>query len=202
VSDPVIDACLAAHRRVIATASAIDDATARRPSALPGWSVGHVLTHIARNADGLTRRLGGVLRGEDIPRYPEGMAGRDRDIELGAGRPAAELAADVADSAHRLEEIWSRLAEAGWPNDHFLGNDNFPPSGSPLRRLREVEVHHVDLGLGYTPADWPDLYLDWELPKALERLPERLDPADRRRLLAYLIGRAELPKDLALGDWM
>ena len=28
----------------------------------------------------------------------------------------------------------------------------------PWARLREVEVHHVDLGAGYTPADWSDAF--------------------------------------------
>ena len=28
----------------------------------------------------------------------------------------------------------------------------------PWARLREVEVHHVDLGTGYTPADWSDAF--------------------------------------------
>ena len=33
-----------------------------RPSLLPGWTVGHVLTHLARNADSMTRVL--VAAGE------------------------------------------------------------------------------------------------------------------------------------------
>jgi maleylpyruvate isomerase len=200
--DAAIAACVAAHRRVIATAEGIDDDTARRPSRLPDWTVGHVLTHIARNADGHALRLDGALRGEDLPRYPGGEQERNSQIELGSGRYARELAADVADSALRLEEVWSRSARAGWPNSHFLGTDKFPTSGSPLRRLREVEVHHVDLGLGYEPADWSDLYTDWELRHSLKRLPERLAPADARRLLAWLTGRAALPADLTLDPWM
>ena len=28
----------------------------------------------------------------------------------------------------------------------------------PWSRLREVEVHHVDLGRGYTPEDWSDAF--------------------------------------------
>lgn len=198
-----IEACHAAHARVIATAATVDDATARQPSRLPGWTVGHVLTHIARNADGHINRLEGALRGEDVPRYPGGMPERDRDIEAGAARPAGELAADVTESAHRLEALWTRCVEAGWPNSHFLGHDHFPTPGSPLRRLREVEMHHVDLGLGYELADWPDLYVDWELAQALSRLPQRIqNPADTRRLLAALTGRGDWPRDLKLGPWM
>lgn len=126
----------------------------------------------------------------------------DREIEEGAGRPARELIADLADSAQRLEDVWERCAAAGWPHPDFHGDDHWPPSGSPLRRLREVEVHHVDLGLGYEPADWPDLYVTWELPNALRRLPDRLSAPDSRHLLAWLTGRADLPTDLNPGPWM
>jgi maleylpyruvate isomerase len=198
-----IEACRAAHERIIATAAAVDEATARQPSRLPDWTVGHVLTHIARNADGHTHRLEGALRGADVPRYSGGMPVRDKEIEAGAGRPAAELTADIAESARRLEDTWQRSVDAGWPNAGFLGDDKFPTPGSPLRRLREVEMHHVDLGLGYEPTDWPDFYVDWELPHALSRLPQRIrNPHDARRLLAWLTGRADRPADLELGPWM
>jgi len=30
----------------------------------------------------------------------------------------------------------------------------------PFRRWREVEVHLVDLGIGLTPADWPQELVD------------------------------------------
>jgi maleylpyruvate isomerase len=85
----LLDACRETHERLIATASKIDDATARRPSRLPGWNVGHVLTHIARNADGHYRRVQAALRGESAARYPGGKEQREREIEEGAGRPAA-----------------------------------------------------------------------------------------------------------------
>jgi maleylpyruvate isomerase len=106
-------------------------------------------------------------------------------------------------SVQRLEDVWSRSAIAGWPNRHLLADDQWPTDASPLRRLREVEVHHVDLGLGYTHEDWPEEYVRWELPLALERLPQRLrGPADRRRFLAWLIGRADQLGDLELDPWM
>lgn len=64
-------------------------------------------------------------------------------------------------------------------------------------------MHHVDLGLGYEPTDWPDLYVNWELAQALSRLPQRLsNSADTRRLLAGLTGRGDWPAKLELGPWM
>ena len=197
-----MEVCRAAHQRFIASVHDLDDETARRPSLLPGWSIGHVLTHLARNADGHARRLEGALRGEDIARYPGGMSQRERDIEDGASRPARDLAEDVASSAQRLEDVWVRCQAAGWPGRHLLGTDRWPTTSSPLRRLREVEVHHVDLGLGYRPADWPEAYVVWELPLVLAELPERLRrPEDTHQLLAWLIGRAETPEGLELDPW-
>src|SRR5579862_7450093 len=191
--DPVVAIGLnrAAHRRLLDTVVTIDDEAVGLPSRLPGWTIGHVLTHIARNADGHTRRLEGALNGIEVPRYPGGPAERDRDIHAGAARTARELYEDVDESAKRLEATWERSAAAGWPNAQLLATDRYPTTGSPVRRLREVEVHHVDLGLGYDVTDWPKEYVEWELPRALERLPRRLaDDKDAHRLLGWLTGRS------------
>ena len=75
------------------------DADVAEQSLLPDWTRGHVLTHIARNAEGITRTLDGALRGQAVPRYPLGQAGRTADIEAGAGRNVAELIVDVRDTA-------------------------------------------------------------------------------------------------------
>ncbi|MDT4974596.1 MAG: maleylpyruvate isomerase, partial [Pseudonocardiales bacterium] len=74
------------------------DDEVRAPSLLPGWTRGHVLAHLARNADGISRTLSGALRGERVPRYPGGPAGRAADIEAGSTRGFVELAADVRES--------------------------------------------------------------------------------------------------------
>lgn len=197
-----IELCRAAHQRVIAAAGELKDETARRPSLLPGWSVGHVLTHLARNADGHARRLEAALGGEEIARYPGGLAEREKDIEAGATRPAQELAADVAGSAARLEDVWARSEGAGWPHRHLLAGDRWTTPESPWWRLREVEVHHVDLGLGYGPEDWPEEYVRWELPRVLSSLPDRIqDPHDAGRLITWLIGRRDDPGPIRFEPW-
>lgn len=198
-----IPLCTDAHRRLLGTVATITDDDVRRPSLLPGWTVGHVVTHLSRNADGHVRRLAGALEGHEVSRYPGGMEQRDRDIDTGASRPAAVLLQELRESSEQLEAMWQRSEAAGWPHAELLAGDNFPTTASPLRRLREVEVHNVDLAMGYGPDDWPDAYVEWELPRVLEGLPRRLQGSgDAKPLLAWLIGRASSPERLDLGPWM
>ena len=194
--------CQAAHARLLASAGGLADGQVRAPSRLPGWSVGHVLSHLARNADGHARRLEAALAGADLPRYPGGSSQRAADIAAGAGLRAAELAADLARTARRLEDVWASSAAAGWPHAELRGHDSWPATASPSRRLREVEVHHADLGLGYEPADWPEEYTEWELPMLLATVPRRLPgPGDRRDLLAWLMGRRPDLPPVRLDPW-
>ena len=135
----------------------------RGASLLAGWTRGHVLTHIARNADGITRTLTGALRGEDVPRYPNGMAGRDADIEAGAGRPAADLVEDVRTSARRLDAAFAEIFAAG-PQMLSRPADKSTPARWVGARWREVEIHRVDLAAGHLPQDWPPAFVAHELP--------------------------------------
>jgi hypothetical protein len=61
-----IDVALAteSHARLLAALAPLTDDGARRRSRLPGWTVGHVLTHLARNADSHLRMLEAARRGE------------------------------------------------------------------------------------------------------------------------------------------
>lgn len=191
--------CRFSQERLLSDLQGLDDSEARRPSRLPGWTVGHVITHLARNADAHAHRLAGALRGEDVPRYPGGPAQREREIAEGADRPARELLVDLASSQERLEEVFTRCAAAGWPGGDLFGADDYPATACPAHRLREVEVHHVDLGIGYEPRDWPAEYVSWDLPWFLRTVAGRLQsPEDRAALLAWLVGRAPLSAGLAL----
>ena len=191
-----------AQQRLMGSLAGLGDDDVRAPSLLPGWTVGHVLTHLARNADGLGRRMAGALEGRDVPKYPGGAAQREEEIESGAGRPAQEIISDLEASQVRLEEVLRRYAEAGFPNGHFLGGEHYGVVECPAHRLREVEMHHADLGLGYGPSDWPEEYVAWDLPVLLATVPERLGSADDRRMfLAWLAGRGPLDTAPALAPW-
>ena len=58
-------------------------------------TVGHVLTHLARNADSMVLVLDATERGEVVERFPGGMPTRNADIDAGAARPAHEQVADM-----------------------------------------------------------------------------------------------------------
>jgi maleylpyruvate isomerase len=114
--DQAIRLCRTAHARLRATAERISEEQVRSPSRLPGWTIAHVLTHLARNADGHVRRLEGALRGENAPRYPGGSAQRIDEINEGALRPAADIVAGLDTSQRRLELVWDHSVAAGWPH--------------------------------------------------------------------------------------
>jgi maleylpyruvate isomerase len=55
-----------------------------------------------------------------------------------------------------------------WPVQlQILGSTPFPAGQLLTRRLVEVELHHCDLGLGYTPSDWPATFTTMDLPEPM-----------------------------------
>lgn len=182
----------------------LTDTEARRPSLLPGWTIGHVLTHIARNADGMRAMIEGAAVGEVRPQYPGGAEQRNDDIAAGADRPARELIADVRTAGSAFLEACSALPAEGWAGVGESFGGRVALVDVPWRRLREVSIHHVDLGLGYTWNDLPAAFVRAELraqtmqwasrkPMGLTALPaEALAVPDPLRL-AWLLGRAEIP---------
>ena len=164
-----------ATSRVVTAAAALDDAAMRAPSRLPGWSRGHVLTHLARNADGLANLLRWARTGTETPMYASAQA-RDADIEAGAGRPAAELTADLAASAAPFAAQAADLPGDAWTAQvRLLRGPALPARRVPAIRLFELEIHHVDLGTGYGPGDWPADFVAASLPWVAGVFAERED---------------------------
>ena len=142
-----------ATQRLLGTARILTDPELPVPSMLPGWTRGHVLAHLARNADGMRNVLVGVRTGQDRPAYASAEA-REAAIEQDAGRRATEHAADLADSAMALRTVARQLPDEGWqvPVRMLEEADFFPAAELLTRRLVEVELHHCDLAAGYGPA--------------------------------------------------
>jgi maleylpyruvate isomerase len=191
----------AAHRRLIEDIANLTDEQARSASLLPDWTIGHVLAHIARNGDSFTRMMSAALEGEVVSQYDGGQERRSADIEAGAVRPASELVADVTDSATRLEAVWDSMTPQAWAGHGVnAAGATWSCEAMPFHRWREVIVHHVDAGLGFTAGYWPSDYVERELAISLRLLPERLDAGGQRAMLAWLLGRGEQPS-LSLAPW-
>ncbi|POM23176.1 mycothiol-dependent maleylpyruvate isomerase [Actinomadura rubteroloni] len=140
----------AAHSGALASASP------GRPTALPGWTIGHLLTHVARNADALTNLAAWAATGVETPMYPGGADQRLADIDSGAGRPAGDLLHDVADSTARLRDGLAALPREAWRRTvRTAQGRNVPAALIPWLRIREVWIHAVDLGTGVRFADLP-----------------------------------------------
>lgn len=190
------EGCRQSHEALLGTIAGLTDEQARSPSLLPGWSIGHVLSHLASNADSVVRRLEAAREGRVVDQYPGGGEGRRREIELGAGRPAGELVEDIRHSAALADAVVIAYPEDAWdrPTRHVSGREE-PAWAVVFARWREVEVHHVDLGLGYSPKDWPAELVGHWLPSTVEGLTRR---ADAHELWAWLMGRSPAPE---LGPW-
>jgi maleylpyruvate isomerase len=152
-----------ATERLLRTVDGWTDEHVRQASLLPGWSRGHVLTHIARNADALRMLLEGAHTGEPRMLYAT-VEERDAAIERGAGDPMADLRADLARSATAFRAAAVAHPTHAWEVPvRFWSGEPFPASGTLVRRLVEVELHHTDLGAGYGPSDWPADFAAMEL---------------------------------------
>jgi maleylpyruvate isomerase len=139
----------------------LTDDQVRQPSLLPGWTRGHVLTHIARNADALVNLVTWAATGVETPMYPS-RDHRAADIEAGAGRSADELVADVHQTSDRLLAELDRAPDEAWHRRVRFGSRDVEVGGDhiPFLRLVEVEVHHVDLDLDYTLARLPEDFVE------------------------------------------
>lgn len=156
-----------ASDRLLTAVAELDNAAVTRPSRLPGWTRGHVLAHLARNADALVN----VLEGR--PMYIDGDA-RDADIERDAPRPLDAQLTDLRESADRFQETGA--APADWSRTVELRNGvTDSVSRVPFRRWAEVALHHVDLGIGYELEDLPTEFVEREIDFLAERFAGHKD---------------------------
>ena len=210
----------AATEHLLESAADLTDDDIHEPSLCSGWTRGHVLTHVARNADGLCNMLNTASTGQVTPMY-ESQEKREADIEAGAGRSAADIRADLLESANRFTAAFQAVGPEQWSTLVYRTPGAVPSEAATVgdRRLGEVLIHHVDLNLDFTPAHWSDAFTDAQFADTLSRFsarddfpPLRLDaeeedawygigaePDDegvvavhgaKRALLAWLMGRA------------
>jgi maleylpyruvate isomerase len=165
-----------ATQRLLGDTIAVAEEAWRQPSRLPGWSRGHLATHIARNAEGMVRLTEWARTGERQDMYASAEQ-READIEAGSGRSGLDLQIDMDTTAGRLAEGFEALDhEDGWDAIVEMRSGlQVPARLLPLIRLLEVVIHHVDLDIGYEIADIDATVAEWLLEWSAFRLRNRDD---------------------------
>jgi maleylpyruvate isomerase len=153
-----------ATQRYLRTCAGLTDEQFTEPSVLPGWTVAHVISHVASNATGITRAVRAAVADDPNPWVYESNAARDVEIDERAAWSVADLRSLNATStddlraafaecpSEKLGVLLPRAADAGppWSVEDWIG-----------ARWREVEIHHTDMGVGYTHNDWTQEFVDY-----------------------------------------
>jgi maleylpyruvate isomerase len=138
---------------LIRAVDALPDDALRAPSALPGWSRAHVVAHVARNAEALTRLATWARTGIETPMYPS-REHRAAEIESSAQAPTDVLRTELTTTAADLDAVLAALDDTTWQSEvrSALGRP-IPAAEIPWMRVREVWLHAVDLDAGVCVAD-------------------------------------------------
>ena len=202
--DRCVETCTASHQHLLAIADGLSDDDVRAPSRLPGWSRGHVLNHLRRNAIGFSGMCSAAMAGEIGLQYPGGVEQRAREIEEGAEDPAQVIVSRLRAAIYDLEAVWFRGDGTMWMGSGVVSSGaTIPISDIPFRRMREVIVHMTDLDVGYGWEEWPDLYVRMELerqkmawaashPMGLTQLPAAVMALPDRQRVAWLLRRTSV----------
>ncbi|NUT52335.1 MAG: maleylpyruvate isomerase family mycothiol-dependent enzyme [Saccharothrix sp.] len=178
-----------ATRALYEVVAELDLPALRGPSLLPDWSRGHVVTHVARNADALVNLLTWAKTGVEHPMYPS-AADRDADIAEGAGRLPQLLRADLDAACQRVATAARELPATAWEAE--VAHPRLGPFLAhriPWMRLREVWFHLVDLDRGVGFADLPPQLLEHFLDEAVGHFADRADVPSARVEAVFPDGR-------------
>lgn len=164
----------AATQQLLGDTISVSDEDWRAASALPGWTRGHVATHIARQADALVRLTEWAQTGQRQEMYADDEQ-RNSEIEAGAGRSGLEIQIDLDTAAGKLGDSFESLDQANaWDAAVELrGGSQVAARILPLARLNEVVLHHVDLQIGFGIDDIAPKTAEWLLEWCAFRLQTR-----------------------------
>jgi maleylpyruvate isomerase len=174
--------------RLLETVRSFDGAGLAAPTLCTGWTRGHIVTHVARNADSLVNLLTWARTGVETPQYRSREA-RDEDIEAGASRPLDEQLADLTATHEAFLAAVDEMPPSAWgASVRHISGTMVPAAKIIWSRLCEVEIHHVDLCAGYGPPDWPPGFAQRLLHELT--VPDGVSGSDHA-LAAWLIGRSD-----------
>lgn len=170
-----LGAVAAAEARLHATLDSLGENDLASPSLLPGWSRGHVLAHVALNAHSLVNLFDWARTGRETPQYPS-WEERDSDIRTYASRNKDEHRAALTAAGDAFAHAARALPLDRWDFPVAgIGGDPRAVETFLFGRLREVEIHHVDLAAGYTPNHWSEGFVRTVLAQVPARLGPRVD---------------------------
>jgi len=136
-------------------AARLAPAQVAEPSRLPGWTRGHVLSHLARNADALVNLLTWARTGTETRMYTS-PSDRADGIEAGAYRALPEQLADLSAANQRFTDA-AAAVPAGRREFMVLSGQGreIPAREVPWLRVREAWLHLVDLDVPFELDDIP-----------------------------------------------
>ncbi|WP_395402862.1 maleylpyruvate isomerase family mycothiol-dependent enzyme [Arthrobacter sp. UC242_113] len=167
---------------VSSLAAKLTDADVLAPSALPGWTRGHVLAHIAGISNAMARQLEYAARGETVELYDGGYDGRTKAIEMSAGHALAQHRTDLDAALQRALGAFDSLdadADAGDADGTGAGGWRAPISyrggvvlDGGLALWRELVIHASDLNTGRGPETWSRPFCEHLFTFLAARVPE------------------------------
>lgn len=165
--------------RLLRTVDALPDEAWDDATLLPDWDRRRLVAHLALNGEALARVLRGLVADDDSPPPTMYDSNEQRDLDI---QTLGE--ADPGEIRERLMAATTILADAisSIPEDRWETKVERTPGGRVMRassvpgmRWRELEIHHADLGLGYTRSDWRPEFAEHLLDAMVKRLGP--DPA-------------------------
>jgi maleylpyruvate isomerase len=148
------------HRYFLARLAQVSDDELFAPSALPGWTGRHILSHVGHNARAVRRLAHWAATGEPTAMYSAPSA-RAAEIALGASWHPQRLRTFVEVEQDALAAELQQL-----DNEHLATEvvtargRHVPASVLPWLRTREVWIHAVDLHRDADFSDFPPALLD------------------------------------------
>ena len=138
----------------------LPDAAFAEPSALPDWTRGHVVAHVALNALALTRLVHWAATGVETPMYASPEA-RNTDIAAHAGWPPPDLRRLHRDATATLAAAWREIPRDRWAAPVSTNTAaGLPGYETVWMRVKELWLHAIDLGAGGAWDDVPAEFVD------------------------------------------
>jgi maleylpyruvate isomerase len=195
----MVDELHDSHERMCAAARRLTDADVREPSRLPAWTRGMLLAHLRFGGEAQLLGINAAAEGQTVDMYPGGEEQREGEIESGRNLSAVELVETLTDLCRRMESTLRELPPAAWNVPVNSRRGPIPVRVVVAQRWLDVEVHHVDLGIGYEARDWPAALIDLFLPQMFEVLPILRTRPDADR---SIIGSWQFDRTDGDGTWL